>query len=276
MIRQARTHPLRSAVGSVAAVFVVAVVVGVLGASPASATAEPDGIGVADPTTGRWWLQDPATGATTSFYFGDPGDVPFLGDWDCDGVDTPGLYRRSDGFVYLRNSNTQGVAERTFFFGNPGDVPIVGDFDGDGCDTVSIYRPSEGRFYIIDALGADGGGLGAAEFDFVFGDVGDVPFVGDFDGDGIDTIGVRRPTTGLLYLSDRLGAGVGRIAFEFGIPSDALVYGDWDGDGVSTPGMFRSAEARFYLRFVNEAGAADVDFLFGQEGWIPVAGRFSP
>jgi hypothetical protein len=66
-----------------------------------------------------------------------------MGDWNCDGVQTPGLYRQSDGFVYLRNSNTQGVADITFFFGNPGDVPIAGDFNGNGCDTVSIYRPSE-------------------------------------------------------------------------------------------------------------------------------------
>ncbi|MCI0544312.1 MAG: hypothetical protein L0Z49_07670, partial [Actinobacteria bacterium] len=45
-----------------------------------------------------------------TFYFGNPGDVAFSGDWDCDGSETLGLYRRSDGYVYLRNSNTQGVA----------------------------------------------------------------------------------------------------------------------------------------------------------------------
>ena len=45
------------------------------------------------------------------FYFGNPGDYPFMGDWDCDDVDTPGLYRQSDGYVYLRNSNTQGIAD---------------------------------------------------------------------------------------------------------------------------------------------------------------------
>ena len=30
---------------------------------------------------------------------GDPGDQLFLGDWDCDGDDTPGIYRRTDGRV---------------------------------------------------------------------------------------------------------------------------------------------------------------------------------
>jgi hypothetical protein len=130
-----------------------------------------------------WHLRN-QQGLITSFFFGNPGDYPFMGDWNCDGVDTPGLYRQSDGFVYLRNSNTQGVADITFFFGNPGDVPIAGDFNADGCDTVSIYRPSNQTFYIINALGQDGGGLGAAQFSYVFGNPGDKPFVGDFNGDG--------------------------------------------------------------------------------------------
>ena len=58
------------------------------------------------------------------FFFGNPGDYAFMGDWNCDGIDTPGLYRRSDGYVYLRNSNTQGVANVAFFFGNPGDLAL--------------------------------------------------------------------------------------------------------------------------------------------------------
>ena len=56
-------------------------------ASGGSATASPDAdsIGVVDPDQGYWYLRDAATGSTTSFYFGNPGDQPFFGDWDCDG-----------------------------------------------------------------------------------------------------------------------------------------------------------------------------------------------
>jgi subtilisin family serine protease len=128
-----------------------------------------------DGSKGLWWLYRP-DGSVFSLGYGNAGDVPFFGDWDCDGVDTPGLYRRSTGFVYLRNSNTTGVADRTFFFGDVGDVPVAGDFNGDGCDTVSIYRPSEARFYIVNRLGANGGGLGFADYSFPYGNLGDVPF----------------------------------------------------------------------------------------------------
>ena len=76
---------------------------------------------------------------------------------------------------------------------------MAGDFDGDDCDTLSIYRPSEGRFFVINQLGQNNGGLGAAEYDFYFGNPGDNPFVGDFNGDGVDTIGLYRTTTGFVY-----------------------------------------------------------------------------
>jgi hypothetical protein len=94
--------------------------------------------GLVDPASGQWHLYNENGALTTSFYYGNPGDYPFMGDWNCNGTETPGLYRQSDGYAYLRNSNTQGNADIRFFFGNPGDVPIAGDFNGDGCDTLSI------------------------------------------------------------------------------------------------------------------------------------------
>ena len=65
-------------------------VLAILGtALPAGAVNEPDSVGVVNTNSGLWFLRDAATGATTSFYYGVPGDVPFMGDWDCDGDDTP-------------------------------------------------------------------------------------------------------------------------------------------------------------------------------------------
>jgi len=195
--------------------------------------------------------------AVTSFFFGNPGDVPFSGDWNCDGVETPGLYRRSDGYVYLRNSNTQGVADISFFFGNPGDYPLAGDFDNDGCDTVSIYRPSESRFFVINDLGSNDGGLGAADYSFLFGNPGDKPFVGDFNGDGVDTVGLHRESTGLVYFRNSNKTGVADSQFIYGDPGDMLVAGDWDGNGTDTIGVYRPSNGIFYLRNSNSAGNAD-------------------
>jgi hypothetical protein len=198
-----------------------------------------------------------------SMFYGVPNDHPFSGDWDGNGEDTLGLYRRSDGYVYLRNTNTQGIADITFFFGNPGDIPIAGDFDGDGFDTVSIYRPSEQRFYIINELGADGGGLGAAEFSFVFGDRGDLPFVGDFDGDGTDSVGLHRPSTGQVYLKNSLTGGLAHIQFTFGNPGDKMVAGDWDGDGVDTVAVYRPRWGVLFIKNSHAGGGANAAFDVG-------------
>ena len=247
-------------------------IVGVPGLAGAPAN---DDVGLFDPGQGRWHLME-RDGSTTSFYFGDPGDDPFMGDWDGDGIDTPGLYRASDGFVYLRNSNTQGIADISFFFGNPGDVPVIGDFNADGSDTVSVYRPSNQTFYIINELGKDGTGLGAADFDFPFGDSGDVPTAGDWDGDGTDTVGVFRPSTGETLQRNSNSAGAADNILSFGDAGDAAFSGDWDGNGTDTPGTFRSPEAVMYLRNTNTSGSADDSFPFGEPGWIPLAGVRAP
>jgi hypothetical protein len=230
-------------------------------------------VGLVDPTTGLWTLRN-AAGVETTFYYGNPGDFPIIGDWDCDGDETPGMYRQSDGFVYLRNSNTQGVADIKFFFGNPGDVPIVGDFNGDGCHTVSIYRPSESKVFIINKLGENNGGLGAAEIEYFFGNPGDKPFVGDFDGDGIETIGLHRESTGLVYFRNSHTQGVADNQFIFGDPGDRLVAGDWVPSAVDSPAVFRPSNTTFYFRHSNTQGNADNQFVWGEPPFLPVAGNF--
>lgn len=260
--------------------FVRAVVLGCAFALVAPLAAVANGgsgsVGVVDTTTGIWYLREPSSGATTSFYYGNPGDYPIVGDWDCDGDETPGLYRQSDGFVYLRNSNTQGVGDIRFFFGNPGDIPLAGDFNNDGCDTVSIYRPSEGRVFIINELGKDEGGLGAAEFAYYFGNPGDKPFVGDFNNDGVDTIGLHRESTGLVYFRNSHTQGVAEFEFIYGNPGDKIIAADWANSsaGAETVGIYRPTEGKFYLNYENAAGFADEEFLYGNANMLPVAGNF--
>jgi len=231
--------------------------------------------GLVDMSQGLWALSRPRTDWVFEFYFGNPGDFPFVGDWNCDGVDTPGMYRQSDGYVYLRNSNTQGIADIRFFFGNPGDVPLAGDFNGDGCDTVSIYRPSNQRFYIINKLGENDGGLGAAEFSYVFGNPGDKPFVGDFDGDEVETVGLHRESTGLVYFRNSHTQGNADNQFIFGDPGDRLVAGDWNSDGMFSPALFRSSNTIMYFRYTNTQGNADKQLGPYPNGaaWLPVAGK---
>jgi hypothetical protein len=232
-------------------------------------------VGLVDTAAGQWFLYDDAGNKLTDYFFGNPGDIPFMGDWNGNGIETPGLYRQSDGFVYLRNTNTQGPADIRFFFGNPGDVPIAGDFNGDGMDTLSIYRPSTQEFFIINKLGENEGGLGAAEFSYVFGDPGDKPFVGDFNGNGVETVGLHRESTGFVYFRNTHTQGNADALFFFGDPGDRLIAGDWNDNGVFSPALFRPSNTTMYFRFTNTQGNADNEFVPNpvSSAWVPVSGR---
>ncbi len=229
-------------------------------ASAATFGAPLGGVALVDTTTGVWHLQRPGS-PPTSFYFGNPGDEPFLGDWDCDGEASPGLYRRSDGFVYLRNANTAGTADIRYYFGNPGDLPIAGDFDGDGCDTVSIHRRAEGRAYVINRIGTGDLGLGAADYSFPFGRPGDVLFAGDFDGDGIDTVAGYRPATSTV-----IGVPGGAPEFGFGDPGDRILAVSMPG-GRDAVAVYRPADGAVHV-----LGGTSLALTEAGAGVVPVAG----
>jgi hypothetical protein len=231
------------------------------------------GVGLVDPDQGVWHLRT-RDGDPASFFYGNPGDYPFMGDWNCDGIDTPGLYRQSDGYVYLRNANTQGPADVKFFFGNPGDLPLPGDFNGDGCHTVSLYRPSEQRIYVINELGSDDLGLGAADYSYIFGNPGDKPFTGDFNGNGITTVGLHRESTGFMYFRNTNTQGIAHYEFYFGDPGDRLISGDWTGAGEDFPAVYRPSNRTVYMRYSNTQGNANEWYQWGESTYIPVAGRF--
>ncbi|MGB5167323.1 MAG: hypothetical protein WBP49_02845, partial [Acidimicrobiia bacterium] len=217
-----------------------------------------DSVGLVDDGS-QWhlWASPEVGDGMDGFFFGNPGDVPFMGDWNGDGVATPGLYRQSDGYVYLRNSNSQGNADIKFYFGNPGDVPIVGDFNGNGRDTVSIYRPSNQTFHIINQLGSNDAGLGAADYSYLFGNPGDLPFVGDFDGNGIDSVGLYRQSSGFVYFRNSLTTGIAELEFYYGNPGDVILAGDWDGDGDDTVAVYRPSDGRVYINLSNAPTVAD-------------------
>lgn len=227
-------------------------------------------VGVQDPRTGQWHLRRP-DGTAHTFYYGDPNDIPFIGDWDGSGSETVGLYRKSVGFLFLRNSNTQGVADVDIYYGNPGDVPIAGDWNGDGTDTIGIYRPSEARFYLRNT-----NTQGVADIDMPFGISGDQPIAGDWDGDGVDTVGVYRPSTKMLYLTNSVPGGSVDLAYlyEGASSGDEIVAGDWDGNGIDTVGVFRSSTATFYLRDTFTQANANIVIDFGNYWMNPIAGNW--
>ncbi|HEV2070786.1 MAG TPA: hypothetical protein VGR26_13415 [Acidimicrobiales bacterium] len=103
---------------------------------------------------------------------------------------------------------------------------------------------------------------GVADIAFRYGDHGDRPVVGDWNGDGTDTPGVVRGN--IWYLRNSNTSGVADIAFRYGNQGDRPVVGDWNNDGTDTPGVVRGAI--WYLRNSNTSGVADIAFRYGNHG----------
>lgn len=216
---------------------------------------------------GTWSL----FGMSNSFYYGVPADLPVTCDWDGDEISTVGLYRRSTGYLYLRNTNAFGVADVAIFYGIPEDVPVCGDWDGDGEQTIGIFRPSEARFYLRNS-----NSLGFADIEFRFGQVGDIPLAGDWYGRGHDSVAVYRPSTGTVFIADgreRLG-NVVALPVSGVLPGDQVVSGDWDADGTDTLGTYRPGTGEFHLRTGLDPNSNTVIVNFGATGRTAVAGSW--
>lgn len=131
----------------------------------------------------------------------------------------------------MRNANTSGTADYTQLYGFNTDVGIAGDWNGDGVDTVGHYRPSNGYFILSDQLSEVFTGLPpTTNYNFTFGGVGDRPLVGDWDGDGKESIGTYRPSNRTFYMRNALSSGAANATITFGNTGDLPITGDWNCD----------------------------------------------
>jgi len=215
-----------------------------------------------------------------------------MADWQpLSPIDTAGVYRPSTGQWFLRTSNSGAALTGVVTFGGqPGDLPVTGDFNGDGRTDIGIYR--NGTFLLATIKTtfpcfACPATLTAEQFATIpFGQPGDLPIAGDWDGDTIDDLGVFHPDdVGTFILRVKhltftqacpTCARVPVITFvaeshSFGTRGDLPVTGDWDNDRFDTYGVFHPATATFL--FTNDLVEANLIIpTFGTTTDRPVSG----
>lgn len=128
-------------------------------------------------------------------------------------------------------------------------------------DPIAVVR--DGRFLIRDQPGA-----GDADDDLRFGRADDLPLLGDWDGDGEVTPGVRRGRE--FMLRNTRSGGPADVTFIYGRDDDQPIAGDWNGDGTDEIGVVRNG--RFLLRTSLDAGPADLAFTYGRDDDLPLGG----
>ena len=186
----------------------------------------------------RWWRGH--AGTDHSGERGGDGDVEQPGRGDVDGVDGQ---RGGDG---VSSGAVPGDRVHDLCAGGDADDGQLPGHGVDGGDELQLPGAGDGRGRQPQWLlgrgqchDVDGDGKWTNS-DVVegLGQKGDLPIVGDFNGDGIDELGVYRDGTWIIDTNGNGAIDADDQVFRLGGPGDKPVVGDWDGNGTSDPGIY--------------------------------------
>jgi hypothetical protein len=256
------------------------------------------------------WILADDSGASTTVAFGIPGAIPVVGDFNGDGVDEIGIYYQGEWLLDLNGNHRWDGDDLWAALGSRGDLPIVGDWDGDGKDDIGVYGPewpgdsrhmahepglpdgqnrirrrpknvppeeeqaTEGqRLMRLTARGQERSDL--IDHVFAFGAGGDQPIAGDWNGDGIRSIGIYRKGH---WRFDTDGDGrfsKGDETAEFGQEGDLPVVGDFNGDGIDEIGIYRAGRWIVDSNGNRQIDDGDQVIELGDDSHQPVVGDFN-
>ena len=222
--------------------------------------------------------------------------------------DYAGVHARFSGIVRWRVTVTGSNGARVRSFSGKGSEAKVrwngrvtgGELAPQGWATITVTaaaggasaRPTTSRVFVNRAVGPSGtstGGFAAGAWrvsnanaeqlsasarvfaSYRWGRAGDLPVVGDWDGDGTQTVGVVRPNAARNSNHFLLRNSDGSVVdFWYGRHGDRLVVGDWDANGTWTPAAVRAGV--WSIRNTNSTGPADTTVTFGGAGDNYLAG----
>ena len=190
---------------------------------------------------GKW-----EEGVDKRIVFGNSTLSPVVGDWNGDGKTKVGVYG-ADG-TFLLDYNGNGIWEGpsvdksiTWTAGpNNGEMAVIGDWNGDGKAKIGIYL-STGQFagtWILDYNGnyAWNGPVDDRVLTWTtYSGSGELPVVGDWNGDGRTKIGVYHDGTWIVDYNGNYawdGTSVDKLTF-FGGSAWTPMVGDWNGNGTT-------------------------------------------
>lgn len=200
-------------------------------------------LGLFVPGTSQWYFDKNASGTWDSCNvdtcvksFGLSTDLPLIGQWTLAPGDWIGIFRPSEKKWYL-DTNRNGVLEGcrkdecpSFSVYINGDVPVAGDWTGSGTTQLGLFRPSTGQWFLNRNTNRSWNNCKKDTCISGFGEDGDLPVIGDWDGTGTSKIGVFSPATGEWFLdfngNGKWDDGVD-LHLSYGQPGDVPVVGKW-------------------------------------------------
>ncbi len=198
-------------------------------------------------------------GAFSAIGFGNPTARPLAFDFDGDlRADKGILYVVGNALQwYVAESNNQQLSQ--FYWGYANDIPVVGKFLEQEGQGLTVFR--NGEWYTLNGSNPGRGSVKTG----LWGVAGDIPAVGDWDGDDIDDYAIWRPSTGEWFV---LRSGGGVLVQQWGLNGDIPVPGDFSGDGKTDYAVFRPSEGTWYILYShnNEVRV----YRWGLPGDVPI------
>jgi hypothetical protein len=242
--------------------------------------------------------------------FGMAGALPVTGDFNGDGITELGVYLRGEWFLDLNGNGEWDPEDLWALLGTDEDLPVTGDWDGDGKDDIGVFGPewagdpramlaepglpdsdnspknkpknippdsaeATDRPRLLQRSIAGPRRSDVVDHVFRFGVHGDIPVTGDWNGDGIRSIGVFHDGRWRLDLDGdgRWTSADGIITF--GTAGDLPVVGDFNGDGIDDLAVYRRGTWYIDSNGDRQLDASDRGFTMGGATDIPVAGDWN-
>lgn len=197
--------------------------------------------------------------------------TPLVGQFTSDGVTDIGLFESVEGRWFVAKGHSSSFTQvdgpgafRSWLddWGAGAFVPLAGDFDGDGLTDVCAYRPQYGRWYVAlndgDRFTQSNGPYTESSWltDWGTGS-GWIPFVGRFDNDDRDDVGVYQSSTGRWFIAlnetDRFTQRNGPYAAnswltDWGTGSGYVpLVGHFNTDGLADIGLYQATNGRWFV-----------------------------
>lgn len=116
---------------------------------------------------------------------------------------------------------------------------------------LAIWRPSTGQWWTM-------AGASSRQVTVSWGVEGDIPAIGDYDGDGKTDFCVFRPQEGVWYLINSASGDSTTSYISFGGAGDVPAQADFDGDGRTDIAVFRPGSGRWFIRRSSDQGVTEL------------------